>query len=86
MAATEAEKVAPDSTGDVMAEPVIIDLGKRKRKRVKRLQKGRGPLVGNVFDAIERLREQGEIAEDAQPVIVVVRQKRRRGWKRFPFI
>ena len=79
----EAEEVAQESTGGTMAEPIIIDLGKKKRKRVKRLRKGRGRLVDNVYDAVDRLRERGEIAADAQPVIVIVRQKRRGGRYRF---
>lgn len=61
--------------------PVVIDLGKYKRKRVRRLRKGKGRLMDRALDAVDDLRDAGQIAEDAQPVIVVVRQKRRnKGW------
>ncbi len=60
-------------------EPVIIDLGRHKRKRVRRLRRGRGRLMGRVLDAVEDLGEDGAIDPNANTVIVIVRQKRRKG-------
>ena len=56
---------------------VIIDLGKKARKKVKKLRKGRGPLLQKVDDAITELKEKGEVSKSAAPVIVVVREKKR---------
>lgn len=81
----DAESSAQGGTGDAMREPVIIDLGRHKRKRVRRLRRGRGRLMADVVDAVEDLREAGRIDADAQPVIAIVRQKRRRRRLRFPF-
>ncbi len=57
------------------APAVVVDLGKKSRKKVKKLRKGKGPLLEDVDDAIAQLRSDGSIGEDAVPVIVVVRQK-----------
>jgi hypothetical protein len=54
---------------------VILDLGKRKRKRIKDLKDGKGKLFNEVLDALEELRAAGTIAQDAQPVIVIVGEK-----------
>lgn len=81
----DAEGKAQDDTGDTIREPVIIDLGRHRRKRIKRLRRGRGRLMEDVFDAMEDLRKAGRIDEDAQPVIAIVRQKRKRRRFRFPF-
>ena len=57
------------------APAVVVDLGKKSRKKVKKLRKGKGPLLEDVDDAIAQLRSDGSIGEGAVPVIVVVRQK-----------
>ena len=58
--------------------PVIIDLGKHRRKRIKGLRKGKGRLVEDVDGCLDELRASGTISAGAQTVIVVVREKRRR--------
>jgi len=55
---------------------VVIDLGKHKRKQVKKLRKGEGKLMDKVQDALDELRSSGTIAADAQPVVVIVREKK----------
>lgn len=62
-------------------DPIIIDLGKQKKKRVKRLRKGRGRLMGDISLAMQELQEEGVVKEGAQPVLVIVREKRKqRRW------
>jgi hypothetical protein len=58
--------------------PVLIHLGKKKRKRVKKLSRGRGPLMGAIADAVEELRANGKLDASGQDVIVIVREKRRK--------
>ena len=58
--------------------PIIIDLGKQRRKRVKNLRKGAGRLMDEVNCCLEELRSAGTLSSTAQPVVVIVRQKRRR--------
>jgi hypothetical protein len=56
-------------------EPVIIDLGRQKSKRVKDLRKGRGRLVDDITETMRELAAQGVVKDGAQPVIVLVREK-----------
>ena len=57
--------------------PKIINMGKYSRKRVRRLKKGKGRLMDDISDAMQELQEAKEVAADAQPIVVIVRQKRR---------
>ncbi len=59
--------------------PIIVDLGKRKAKSVKRLRKGKpGRLINEVQECIEELRSNDVISESAQPVVIIVREKPKR--------
>jgi hypothetical protein len=56
--------------------PVILDMGKNSRKSVRRLKKGKpGRLMNRVEEALEHLRENGALAADARPIIIIVREK-----------
>lgn len=57
--------------------PIIIDLGKHRRKRVKNLRRGTGRLAEEVSQCIQELQAAGTIASTAQTVVVVVQQKRK---------
>jgi len=75
---------AKEATAEAeVADPIIIDLGKQKKKRIKKLRKGYGRLADDVADAIDELKASGVVEGNAQPVIVVVRQKKKKnafGW------
>jgi hypothetical protein len=58
--------------------PLIVDLGKHARKDVKRLCEGRGKLLDEVSSALDELKAAGKIGPHAQPVVIVVRQRRRK--------
>jgi hypothetical protein len=58
--------------------PVVIDLGKHRRKRVKALRRGMGPLAEEVNSALAELRMAGTVSANAQTVVVIVRERRRR--------
>lgn len=68
------DRAARDDKGDHKA--VVISLGKKRRKNVKRLIRGRGKLLGEVLDAVDDLRQAGTISGEAPPVVVVVERKR----------
>jgi hypothetical protein len=64
-----------------MSDPgefLIIDLGKHKRGLVRDLLQGSGPLMEELRAEIAALKHAGELPEDTTPVVVVVREKRRR--------
>ena len=64
-------------------EPIIVDLGKKKRKDVRKLRKGKsGRLMNRVEDALEHLRNSGALAKGAVPVIFVVAEKTPRAGRR----
>jgi len=71
--------------------PVIVDLGKTKRKKIKQLREGRGKLLGDVEDAMREVTTSlGEQANGKElvPVVLVYRKKakkRRRGGGFLPF-
>ena len=60
--------------------PVIIDLGKKKKKAVKLLKKGQGRLMDDVRDAIDELSSAGTVSKDAQPIIIVVESQPKASW------
>jgi hypothetical protein len=70
-----------------VSEPIIINLGKQKRKRIKELMKGRGRLwfeVQEVIDEVGTMLSEDLDGKTIVPLILVYRRKprrkRRRGW------
>jgi hypothetical protein len=63
------------ATETTVADPIIIDLGKKSRKKVKQLRKGRGQALQDLRITIGELRASGLLDADAQPVCLIVRQK-----------
>jgi hypothetical protein len=65
--------------------PVMVSLGKKKRKAVKRLKRGKGRLMKEVMDVLEQVQDKlGDQAEGKilVPVVIIYREKQRRfrGW------
>lgn len=59
--------------------PIVIDLGKASRKRIRALKEGTGELVDDVTEVMDRVRAQlGDDAKDKQLVPVVVIYRRRK--------
>jgi hypothetical protein len=72
---------------NTVSRPVVIDLGKVKRRAAKRLKKGQGPLVSDVSEAVEAaVAGLGEAAEGAVivPVVVLFERKPKRRKLVFP--
>ncbi|WP_286364281.1 hypothetical protein [Azospirillum sp. B4] len=79
----------PDHTSEgEVTEPVVINLGKRSRKRIKALKAGEGELMEEVAAAIAQVRHSLGTTRDQVlvPVVLLYRQKpkRPRGF-RLPF-
>lgn len=65
-----------------VSAPIILDMGKTKRRRVRQLKRGRGRLLDDVQDAVQQVSaEMGEQANGKQlvPVVLIYRKKRKRG-------
>ncbi|MEZ4766987.1 MAG: hypothetical protein R2844_00980 [Caldilineales bacterium] len=74
-----------NANGSTVAEPesmMLLDLGSKSKKSIRRLRKGRGKLMRRVASTIDDLKADGEIAENSQVVVVVVKQKAKKmkGW------
>ena len=65
--------------------PIIVSLGKKSKKQLKRLKRGKGRTMDEVMDVVEQV--QANLGEQAAgkvlvPVVVIYRKKQRRfrGW------
>ena len=90
MAATTTSAIAaePIRTTDTpeRAAPVVLDLGKQRRKQIKQLRRGEGRLLDDINGAIEELRTVGTLGASTQPVVIIVREKRRKTKSMFPLL
>jgi hypothetical protein len=85
MAGTQENKMVKAGTDDVIVattehppSPLVVDLGSKSRKQIKRLRNGRGKLLAQVEDCVDDLKATGDIAPTVQPILVVVKQKRKK--------
>ena len=67
-----------DTKEDSTLSPVLVDLGKAGRKRVRDLKRGKGRLLEKVEDAIEQTVE--ELGDETKgktilPIVVVVEKR-----------
>jgi len=72
----------PHGSGTTIT-PIVIDLGKKKRKQIRALKRGSGKLMDEVAEVLNQVR--GDLGPDVElkhlvPVVMVYRQKdKRRG-------
>jgi hypothetical protein len=57
---------------------VVVDIGKSKRGKVRKLKKGGGPLMGKVHDVVSGLTAEEAMTGESGPVVVVVVERRPR--------
>ncbi|HEY0097652.1 MAG TPA: hypothetical protein VGB76_01750 [Pyrinomonadaceae bacterium] len=60
--------------------PVIVDLGSRKKKAIKRLKNGRGKLMSEVALAVEQVRgglSEGDQNQRIVPVVIIYKKKKK---------
>ena len=67
---SDAQQTADNSGSNV----IVVDLGKKKRKQVKRLRKGKGKLMDKVNEVVAALRQDGT-SSPGDTIVVVVEQK-----------
>lgn len=58
---------------------IVLNLGSKSRKKVKRLRRGKGPLMDDVQEAIQEVQQAGAIPAGTPIVVAVVKERRRRG-------
>lgn len=73
----------PTDQAETENAPIIVDMGKKSRKDIRKLRKGKpGKLMRRVAETLDHLKENGALAADAQPVVIVIRQRERKGLRR----
>ena len=71
-------------TDGTTVTPIVIDLGKKKRKQIRALKRGSGKLMDEVAEVLNRVRDSLGTEADLKhlvPVVMIYRQKdsKRRG-------
>lgn len=86
---TDADTPAPSSLETAsepqVVNPVIVDLGKVKRKHIKRLKRGEGRLADEVLDVMDEVSEVlGDDLEGSSlvPIVLIYERKRKKGRRR----
>jgi len=66
-------------TTEAVPQPIVIDFGKKSRKRIKKLRRGKpSRLMDKLTDVLQEMRDAGAMPASAQPVVVIVRERRRK--------
>jgi len=80
---------SPTPKPSTSGAPIVVDLGKKRRKQIKQLRRGAGKLMDEVNGCVEELRTAGTVSSSAQPVVIVIQQKSRTKFSKmssmFPF-
>lgn len=69
------------NTSTEMTQPVIIDLGKQRRRALKSLKRGEGKLWDEVLDVVEEVKDMLDTDADGKvlvPVILIYRERSQR--------
>ncbi len=85
---TMSETVPPIQVPATELPPVVLDLGRTKRKLIRALKKGEGELMEEVAAAVEAVRNNlGSEAEGKvlTPVVIIYERRVRRRTGFFPF-
>lgn len=74
-----------ESKQPTISSPVVVNLGKVRKKRIRQLKKGRGKLMNDVGDAVAEVVD--GLGEDLKgkevvPVVIVYREKRKKRRRR----
>ncbi|NVJ25489.1 MULTISPECIES: hypothetical protein [Myxococcus] len=81
-----------ETLNSISSIPVVIDMGKQRRKKLKALKRGQGALMLEVGEALNEVRERlGEevLGKHLVPVVLIYQRqpkKKRRGGLSLPFV
>lgn len=65
------------TTAASTSEPIVIDMGKKTRRQVRKLRRGKPcRLMTRIQEVLDDARQSKVIPADAQAIVVVVREKK----------
>lgn len=73
--------LTPTAGSPGVIEPVVVDLGKKSRKQIRNLKKGKGKLVHDVAAVIEEVKATGGAdltGKELVPVVIIYSRKRKK--------
>jgi len=79
-------------SGPILNAPIIMEIGKAKKKDIRDVSRGQGKIMGDLQDAMSEVTSSlGEQADGKQfvPVVLVYRKKsrsKRKGGRLFPVL
>jgi hypothetical protein len=71
---TAAKKATAEAKAAAEQEICLVDLGRQDRARIRKLRHGKGKLMKQVLSSTQALKDEGVLAENAQIVVVLVRE------------
>jgi len=60
--------------------PIILEFGSFDNDDIKDLRYGKGKIYKRIVKMLDKLKADGTVSEDAQPVISLVKQKQKGVW------
>ena len=73
------DPAADTAAAPEVREPIIIDMGKKNRRQVRKLRKGKsGRLMNRIMKVVEEGIAATAIPAGSQPLVVIVRAKKKR--------
>jgi TolA-binding protein len=66
-------------TSKQQANTIILEMSGAKKDDIDDLRHGEGKLFKKIASMIERLQQSGQVGENIQPIIVIVKQKKSKG-------
>jgi TolA-binding protein len=61
------------------ANTIILEMSTAKKDDINDLRRGEGKLFKKIDKMIKQLQESGQVGENIQPIIVIVKQKKSKG-------
>jgi hypothetical protein len=81
--ATMAAPPAPETPTTARSiDPIVVDMGKKSRKQIKNLKRGKGRLVDDVAAVVDEVKANwgsNSAGKEFVPVVIVYRKKSKRG-------
>ena len=76
----EAKMATATATHTTTTLPIVVDLGKKSRKQIKSLKRGKGKLMNDVAAAMEEVKTNlgpEAVGKEFVPVVIIYRKKDR---------